>query len=229
MVDIHRYKAMIFDWDGTLVDTCGLILDAHNHVRVYYGEEKWTMEDFLGRASKSAREYYPEIYGDKAAEAQRVLYDYVRKHHLNTLQPIEGSLDILSVTDLPYGVVSNKGHETLLIEINHVGWSDRFSHVIGAGHAEKDKPSEIPLLDCIRQMDPELAISDILYVGDTETDLLTAQNAKCDIAFIQSDKPRPDLIEKYNPTYAFHSLSDMVEAINLAVTKHAELPNRSAV
>ncbi len=225
MVDLNNYKALIFDWDGTLVDTCGLILDAHNHVREHYGLETWTMDHFLGRASKSAREYYPEVYGDKAKEAQVILYDYVREHHLGCLEPIEGYEVISTITDLPFGIVSNKGHETLLIEVDAMGWTDRFTHMIGAGHAEQDKPSSIPLFDCMRAIDKSLTPSDILYVGDTETDLLTAQNTGCDVVFIQSDKPRPDLIEKYDPAYAFLSLVEFTQS----VTSSMELSNKKAV
>lgn len=86
---INKYKAVIFDWDGTIVDTCGLILDAHNHVRKYYDEPLWTMEDFMGRASQSAREYYPTVYGDKADEAQEILYEYIEKKHLEYLEPMK--------------------------------------------------------------------------------------------------------------------------------------------
>ena len=68
-------KAVFFDWDGTLVDTCGMVLDAHNHVRKIHNLPLWEAEDIFGRVSRSARETYPKIYGDRAAEAQKQLYD----------------------------------------------------------------------------------------------------------------------------------------------------------
>jgi len=213
---LTQYNAIIFDWDGTLVDTCGLILDAHNHVRVTYGETPWTMNDFLGRASKSAREYYPEVYGDKADEAQKVLYQYVEEHHLTHLKKMEHCDEILSALDMPLGIVSNKRHNTLHIEINHLGVQDYFKTAIGAGHAEKDKPDPAPLFMAMSEIHPQLKPEQILYVGDTETDLLTAKRAGCDVALVQSDKPRPDLIEKYAPKYAWDDLKPLLEAL-----KHA--------
>jgi len=196
---IHDYKAVIFDWDGTIVDTCGLILDAHNHVRRYFELAEWTMEDFLGRASESAREYYPKVYGDKADKAQEVLYDYVEEHHLNYLEPMQNVaafLDYLKLNNMPMAVVSNKRHKTLLKEIEHVEYGHYFDFVIGAGVAEKDKPAPDPLFNAI---------------GDTETDLLTAQNAKCPAVFIQSDCLRPDLVEKYKPNYHYESISSFFD------------------
>jgi len=209
-----RYKAIIFDWDGTLVDSCGLILEAHNHVRIHYELEPWTMDDFLGRASQSAREYYPKVFGDKSDEAQRVLYDFVEAKHLDYTQPMQGVFDLLSQLKeqkTPIAIVSNKRHETLLKEISHLKWGGYFDVVIGAGFAPKDKPSPEPLLLAIDRL--QLSPADILYVGDTETDLLTAQNAGTDVAFVQTDKLRPDLVERYNPDYVGTQTASLIRSI----------------
>ncbi len=213
---ISNYKAIIFDWDGTLVDTCGLVLDAHNHVRKTYNYPLWTMEDFLGQASQSAREYYPTVYGDKSDEAQALLYEYVTEHHLTFLKPMDNVNDLLKIindSNIPMGVVSNKRHKTLNIEIDHMQWRSHFKSAIGAGKATKDKPATDPLLMALNEMDSNLKPADILYIGDTETDLLCAQNAKCDIALIQSDKPRPDLISKYSPDYTCNNLLELIDLI----------------
>lgn len=225
MINLDLYKAIIFDWDGTLVDTHGLILDAHNHVREHYGQEVWTIEHFLGQASQSAREYYPLIYGDKAEEAQVMLYDYVEKHHLNYIKPMDQADLIFEMLGKPLGIVSNKRHSTLLLEVEAMGWTSKFETIIGAGIAEKDKPSPFSLLMGMEQIDKTLRPADILYVGDTETDLLTAQNAGCHVAFIQSDKPRPDLIEKYSPHYVYNDLSEFARE----VTNRLSSSNKQAV
>lgn len=221
---ISNYKAIIFDWDGTLVDTCGLILDAHNHVRKHMKQELWTMDDFMGRPSQSAREYYPKIYGDQADEAQKILYAYVEEHHLKYLKPMgsaESLLKTLSQHQVPMGIVSNKRHGTLHIEIEAMNWQNHFKISIGAGHAEQDKPAADPLLQAIKEINPDYTPDDILYIGDTETDLLCAQNAKVPVAFIQTEKPRPDLIEKYKPLYAWDGLSALQALIEADAPKMA--------
>lgn len=218
------YKAIIFDWDGTLVDTCGLILDAHNHVRSYMGEKPWTMDDFMGRPSQSAREYYPKIYGNRSDEAQKILYAYVEEHHLTYLKPMKFSEEVLTFIDekkIPIGIVSNKRHDTLKTEIKAMGWEQYFQSVVGAGHAEKDKPSPDPLLLAIRKINASISPDDILYIGDTETDLLCAQNAKCPVALVQTEKPRPDLVEKYAPLHVWNDLSPLKELIASELPKMA--------
>lgn len=230
MTLLNKYKAIIFDWDGTLVDTCGLILKAHNHVRETFGVPLWTMEDFLGTASKSAREYYPEVYGERSDEAQTVLYDYVEEHHINMMKPMESAKALIDFikneTNMQIGVVSNKRHKTLLKEAHHLGWFEDFECFVGAGIAAKDKPSADPLLMGMADISDALTPDNVLYIGDTETDLLTAKNTGCDIVFIQSDSPRPDLIDKYAPLYNFMSTNAFycfVQAeLSLKTSKMAE-------
>lgn len=176
----------------------------------------WTMDQFTGRASQSAREYYPQIYGDKAEEAQKVLYEYVEEHHLTYLKPMKSAvefLDFLIKADMPIGIVSNKRHSTLLKEVDFVNWNDKFLTKIGAGFADKDKPSPDPLELALKNISPNIKAEEILYVGDTETDLLSAQNFGCNVIFIQSDRPRPELVEKYQPLAHFNALSEFYLSI----------------
>lgn len=207
---LDKYKAVIFDWDGTLVDTCGLILDAHNHVREVMGHKKWTSEEFTGQASKSAREYYPIMYKERSDEAMDILKEYVRTNHLKSLEPMAHALQALNAIQLPMAIVSNKTHEFLQVEIDHLGWRAHFQSAIGAGHAQKDKPNPAPLLMALSQMSEALTPEDILYIGDTETDLMTAQNSGCDVAMVQSDRPRPDLVEKYDPAFVWDDLTPLL-------------------
>ena len=67
-------------------------------------------------------------------------------------------------------------------------------------------------------MEGNLTPKDILYVGDTETDLLCAQNTGCDVAFIQSGGSRPDLIEKYSPTYSCNNIEDFINILTFEKT-----------
>lgn len=203
---MKQYKAVIFDWDGTLVDSTDWVLGAHNHVRQFMDQPLWAKDDIFGCSSLSTRELYPKIYGDKAQEAMALLFEYTDKYNLESAKPYDGAKDVLDVLvqmDMPLGVVSNKRHEALKAVIDHMEWSEYFSSTVGAGHADRDKPSAIPLLFSINEIHSDMTPADILYVGDTETDLLCAQNTGCDAVFIQNGGERPDLIEKYAPKHNF--------------------------
>ncbi|NQZ13970.1 MAG: HAD family hydrolase [Alphaproteobacteria bacterium] len=203
---MDQYKAIIFDWDGTLVDSTDWVLGAHNHVRQFMEQPLWTKDDIFGCSSLSTRELYPEIYGDRAQEAMDLLSEYTTKYNLQGANPYEKAEALLLVlrgNGHYLGVVSNKRHEPLNEMVDHLNWREYFTSIVGAGYADRDKPSATPLLLSINEINRSMEPRDILYVGDTETDLLCAKNAGCDIAFIQTGGERPDLIRKYAPTYSF--------------------------
>ena len=211
---IEKYKAVVFDWDGTLVDSVEWVLGAHNHVRTNMGMIPWTREDLFGCSSRSSRETYPEVYGDRSGEALEMLYEYTSTKHLESAIPFTGAeqvLEVITEKSIKMGVVSNKRHEQLNETIDHLGWRKYFVSSIGAGHAPNDKPAPYSLLMAIDEMGMDYAPVDVLYVGDTETDLLCAQNAGCPAIFIQSHEPRPDLIEKYDPVCSYHDIQAFLD------------------
>ena len=224
-VNLSKYKAVIFDWDGTLVDTCGILLQAHNHLREVFGLKLWSMEEYMKLPSLSAKEFFSMMYEGRAEEADTIFYDFIKKHHLTYLKPMDCALSVLDSINLPMGIVSNKRHDALHVEVDAMKWRSYFKSIIGAGHADKDKPAPAPLLMSMAEIDEDLVPSDVLYIGDTETDLMTAQNTGCPSVLIQSDKPRPDLIKKYNPDFAFDDLKSFIDAI----TVHAPVSDKCAV
>ena len=217
-------KAVLFDWDGTLVDTCGMVLDAHNHVRKIHNLPLWEAEDIFGRVSRSARETYPKIYGDRAAEAQKQLYEFVDKHHLEYLEVLDGAsaiLGSLAEKNIPVGVVSNKRHEVLLKEITQLGWDRYIKAAVGAGEAEEDKPSAQPFRLAMRRVDEALTPRDILYVGDTETDMLCARNTGVECVYIHHGNPRAVLLETYAPSFSCANLSELQDYLSASLEKKA--------
>jgi len=48
---VMKYTSIFFDWDGTLVNSLGVIVKAHNHVRVAFGLEPWEMIDYFGNST----------------------------------------------------------------------------------------------------------------------------------------------------------------------------------
>lgn len=209
-------KAVLFDWDGTLVDTTQMVVDSHNHVRTVYGLPAITAGDIFGRASKSARESYPEIYGADSPAALETLYKFVGDNHLSYLRPLPDAYELLSTLNgrgIPVGIVSNKSHVFLGREIQEIGWSGLIGAYIGAGEAAEDKPSALPLRIVMRQLDPALTSADILYVGDTETDLICARNADVACALLLGEYAPSDVVSRYSPRHVFHGLEELIQLL----------------
>ncbi len=210
------YKAVFFDWDGTLVNSLDVIVRAHNHVRVAFGLEPWEMVDYHKTASLSSRDLYPQIYGKESDKAITMLYEYLGKHHLDYTTPLLGAEELLHALEAEgyvMGVVSNKRHEILHTEIAHLNWGRYFSGICGAAHASADKPDAAPLLLAIKYAQLDIDPADMLYVGDTETDLRLAAAVGCDAALLLHGRTdMAPLIERYKPVFVTQTVPELQTA-----------------
>jgi phosphoglycolate phosphatase len=195
-------QAIIYDWDGTLVDTLPGLRLSHNHVRTSLGYPEWTEEEFRSNLKHSSRELYPRIYGDQAEKAMTILRDYIEANqlsHLNIQPNAPELLAFVAEQRIPQAVVSNKRHEGLVREINHLGWMKYFYCALGSGQAAKDKPAPDPILLALRKAEKYFEPPSIWFVGDTETDLLAAAAAGSPSVLITHKNDRSALIRDFKP------------------------------
>ena len=174
-------RAVLFDWDNTLVDNWISIHDALNTTFAAMDHEPWSLTQVRARVRASARETFPHLFGERADEAMRIFYDRFEAAHLNTLTSLPGAnelLDTLDAAGIYLGVVSNKHGEFLRREARQLGWQDRFTRLIGAGDASADKPSTAPIVLALEGSGFAPGAS-CWYVGDALIDIECAQNAGC--------------------------------------------------
>lgn len=218
-MNIQKPSAIFFDWDGTLVNTLPGLRNAHNYVRTSYGYDNWTEAEFRANLRHSARELYPRIYKENAAEAIERLYNYVKQHHLATLEVIDGAeqlLQHLQKSSMTMALVSNKRHDVLMREVRHLGWDRYFSACIGAGEAARDKPEADPVHLAIERSGLKVDIPNMWYVGDTVTDLQVSQALGCKAVLLLDGENKDALIAEYKPFLilddcrAFYKLAQQV-------------------
>ncbi|MAQ71433.1 MAG: HAD family hydrolase [Alphaproteobacteria bacterium] len=171
---------IIFDWDGTLVSTLGLLHDAHNHARKELGYTAWTLEEYKKHMHNSSLKLYPELYGERAEEGLGHLYKYVEENHLTGLAPLDNALEfieMLSSKKIPMVLVSNKKHRYLIKEVAALGWKKYFLSIVGAGEAANDKPDPDPVYMALEQAKiAKESLKNALYFGDTTTDVECAKS-----------------------------------------------------
>jgi len=173
-------RAVIFDWDNTLVDSWGAIAEAINYVRTRYGQPVWTMNEILSNCTRSARESFPDWFGDQwqvACDDYYAFFDKIRGRM--GLHPTEGAHDLLlwlKEKEIPALVVSNKSGDYLRQEATQLDWNKYFVSIVGAHDAPRDKPSR-EHADHALKLAGLVAHPDIWFIGDSEADIACARNA----------------------------------------------------
>jgi len=181
MQSLPKPRAIIFDWDNTLVDTWPVIHEALNRTYADMGKPLWTFDQTRERVKKSMRDSFPEIFGENWEQAAILYQGYYRSSHLEALKPLEGAKDVLEAVrslGLFCAVVSNKKGPVLREEVEHIGWKSYFSTIIGADDAARDKPHADPVHLAFAQTHIKPA-PDVWFVGDSEVDIACAEATGC--------------------------------------------------
>ena len=178
-------EALIFDLDGTLVDTAPDLMAATNHVLKTLKRRPITMEEvrsFVGHGARALIARGCEATGDPVdPRAIETLYQefiiYYAANIAEYSQPYPGLLTFLNrckAQGLVMGVCTNK-LESLSVRLLHaLDMAKYFGAIVGPDTIGIAKPDPKPFRETMRRLsrDPEKAI----MFGDSETDIRTAQN-----------------------------------------------------
>lgn len=184
------FSAVLFDLDGTLVDSAADITAAINRLLAEEGleqVEEAMVRSWIGDGTavllatalqhagshRSAAELLPRFmvhYGDSLLLSPRVYPGVVE------------TLDELAARGVPMAVCTNKPEPFVGPLLEHVGLAQRFAGVVGAGTLPERKPHPRPLLHLAAHL--ETAVDDCLMVGDSETDFLAARAAEMPVVLV---------------------------------------------
>src|SRR4051812_24785686 len=172
-----RYPVVLFDFDGTLVDSAAMIEESFRHVA-----------DHAGIVLTAER--LPELYRLGPLEAQMAALDAGRADELTrlyrdvnarlhaTLEPFPGILPLLETLrgeGRRLGIVTSKRRATLELAFATIPLAHLFDVIVGSDDVERSKPDPLPLLHALERLDARP--DDVVYVGDAPVDVEAARAA----------------------------------------------------
>jgi phosphoglycolate phosphatase len=179
------YRAVIFDLDGTLLDTIEDLADSMNAALARMGHPARTLAECKLLVGDGLETYVRRALPPAAAEDPRertrlqelMSKEYAERNSRKT-RPYPGIpelLDALTIRRIPMAVLSNKPHDSTLVVVRHYFPRWRFNPVYGAREEVPVKPDPAGALEIAALLG--IAPADIAYVGDTNTDMRTAAAA----------------------------------------------------
>ena len=217
----NKYKAVIFDLDGTLLDTLEDLKNSVNeslkingyNVSYTYEEAKW----LIGNGTKRLCELSIEKFNPTEEENRKVFEDFTRLYRIKQLENtvpyphVKELLFSLKEEGIKVCVLSNKTEENVKEILSSLFPNYHFDFVVGQ---RKDVPKK-PDPYCLNKMIKDLQIDkkEILYVGDSDVDMIVSNNVNLDnVAVSYGYRPR-EMLKQYNPKYIVDDIIEILEII----------------
>ncbi len=186
---MKTYRTILFDLDGTLLNTIEDLAESVNYVMRTYGEPEHSVDDVRRMVGNGARmlmkRAIPQGEECSTFEEQLALQKkYYLEHNRVTTKPFEGIMDLLQECKnrgIMTGVVSNKDHPAVR-ELCYSFFRDLITESVGNGEGRRVKPYPDGCYEAMQRLMADKATT--LYVGDSEVDAETAANAGIDCVLV---------------------------------------------
>jgi phosphoglycolate phosphatase len=167
-------KLIIFDLDGTLVDSGLDINNALNYAVAPYGLEKLTLEQTISMVGEGLSRLIEKVLGKDRAdilpEVSERFVKYYSEHLADFTLPYPGVTETLQrLSDYRKAVISNKREALSKELLEALGLSGYFDIILGSDSVEEKKPSPKPVLQVLRRF--SLSPEEAVMVGDSNFDI----------------------------------------------------------
>lgn len=201
---VAQFRYVLFDLDGTLVDTADLIVRSFQHALHDQLGMHVAREQVLKTFGEPLRTTMIRLGGEERADALVASYRAFNVHHHDKLiRPFPGvarAVSALHAAGLRLAVTTSKLRDTAMMGLRHFRLDIYMDVVVGAERTHTHKPDPEPLLVTLGDLGGRPG-PDVLMVGDSPADLLAGRRAGVRTAAVEwSVFPRAALTE-CNPNY----------------------------
>ena len=183
---------ILFDLDGTLVNTAPDLMAAHNHAMKKFGHPEKKLSDIKSLAGKGAwvmmqKSFKKEIKDENIKKAMtKEFIDFYAKNIDQNSKPLNGSikfLDWAKSKNISMAVCTNKQERLAVDLLKKLDMYKYFEYVAGSDTFSFNKPDPRHLTDVIEIIEGDLKKT--IMIGDSEVDAMSAHNAKLPFVLVK--------------------------------------------
>jgi len=171
-----RYPVVLFDLDGTVVDSGGIILASMRHATQTVLGRDFSDDELLANVGGPGLEAQMEALGPgSTAELVRVYREHNEPLHetLEGFEGIEATLEALRARGHRLGIVTAKRRATVELAFARLPLAHLFETIVGGDETQRHKPDPAPLRLALERLG--VSASEAAYVGDSPYDMQAAR------------------------------------------------------
>ena len=172
-------KSIIFDFDGTLVNTNDVIIEAWQHTYRHYGQDEKPVEHITKCFGEPllvtmAREF-PQVDPEESAQVYRDPQIAKAEELVTLFDDIPDLLSALREAGYKIGIVTSRTRQSTLGYLRQFKITEYFDGIVTCDDTDKHKPDPAPVLMGLKKLDT--AAEEALMIGDSSFDMKSANNA----------------------------------------------------
>jgi pyrophosphatase PpaX len=207
----NNINTLLFDLDGTLIDTNELIISTYLHTLEKYYPGKFTREDVLPFLGPTLHEVFGEMDPDRVEEMVLEYRTYNLANHDALVKEFAGvmeTIETLKKKGYKLAIVTTKREDVAFKGLRLMKLDSYFDVMIAYDHVKKVKPDPEPIFLALEKLGskPEEA----LMVGDNFHDVLAGKNAGTKTAGVAWSIKGREYLAKYEPDFMLENMTDLL-------------------
>jgi pyrophosphatase PpaX len=211
-----KIETILFDLDGTLIDTNELIVASFTHTLEKFSDRQYTREEILNFIGPPLVDSMQQVNPDKVEEMIATYREHNLANHdkyVEAYPTVVETVKKLKDAGITLGIVTTKLSDTAKLGLQITGMADVFEVLIGLDDVENAKPHPEPILTAINQLQANPMTT--LMVGDNYHDIEAGHNAGVQTAGVAWTIKGREVLEAHNPTYMLEQMSDLLQLIGV--------------
>lgn len=209
------YKTVLFDLDGTLLDTNELIIASFLHTLEQFCPEKgYGRQDVIARMGLPLRDMLASFHDEQVEEMMAVYREHNFANHDKMVKAFQHVPEVLAELDkrgIVMGVVTTKQKNTVEMGLRLCQIERYMRSVVTIEDVANPKPHPEPVLKAMKELSAEQETT--LMVGDSRYDIEAAKQAGIDSAGVAWSLKGEEYLRQYEPTYMLQDMRDLLTIV----------------
>lgn len=207
-------NTIIFDFDGTIINTNALIEEGLNHFSYMHRGYHFTKDELLKLAGKPLESQMATI----DAKLSKLLVEQFRSwysdHHNKKTSAFPGMIGLLKFLknlNLNLAIVTNNSRASLEMGLKHLGIEDLFHFTLSRDEVRATKPDPDGLYEVLKKFD--IQPHEAIFIGDTDNDILAAKAAGIKSTMVAWSILDKETIRNLNPDHILFDPPQLLELL----------------
>ncbi|MGN8645381.1 pyrophosphatase PpaX [Gracilibacillus sp. HCP3S3_G5_1] len=211
-----KVETILFDLDGTLIDTNELIIASFTHTLEKYGDRRYTREEILDFIGPPLVDSFKKVNPQKIEEMMATYREHNYANHekfVEAYPTVVETIKKLKKSGLQLAIVTTKLNDTAKLGLKITGMDQLFDVLIGLDDVDNAKPHPEPILKAIDELKANPMTT--LMVGDNYHDIEAGHNAGVQTAGVAWTIKGRKILEDHDPDYMLEEMSDLLKIVGV--------------